>query len=271
MNPNRAALLFAAVVVALVVLDVGASLPAGAPDPGREAIGTLGVTGPGVSVNGTQVLSGVTIYSGDEISTGSATSAIVLFSDGGFFQIDQNTDPSFLTEAIEGVRCILVRFFDGQGYGDDTHTCIDTSATTAAMGSAVNVRVTRQQTVLTLLRGQLVVTRPRRADLRPGDEVTAEAGRSTITVRPLSPAQLRERTAWRAPYRFLGWCRDERGEARNSFLDECERERFSFLPPPRGNVPFETAPWPVGPLPLIQPPSNPTGRARNPPVYKSDK
>src|SRR5690242_1817148 len=85
----------------------------------RPLIGELGTSGVSVFRNGLPAASGTRIYSGDSVTTGPNSSGMILFANGGYFQLDQNTDPFFSWATVAGVRCILVKLANGQGYVDD--------------------------------------------------------------------------------------------------------------------------------------------------------
>jgi hypothetical protein len=208
----------------------------------RPLIGELGTAGPNVLHNGMPAPSGTRIYSGDSVTTGPDSSAMILFANGGYFQLDQNTDPFFSWETLGGVRCILVKLVRGQSYVDDTHTCISSPAADALTHSMVNISVSESTSVLTLLGGALTLERPQLMTLAPGQEVTADGGAHTTRVRSLSPAELEQRIAWRFRFQFRGWCNMPGGTIPASF-GEC-RGRFSFAqaavapPPSFGFSPF---------------------------------
>jgi hypothetical protein len=209
------------------------------PGGGRELIGELGVDGPNVFLNGAQATAGTTIYFGDIVTTGPDSSAMILFFGGGAFQLDQNTDPIFSWATYESVRCVLVKIVHGQGYVDNAHTCINSPIADAVAQSEVNLAVSPSSSVLTLLEGTLIVARPVRMVLAPGQEVTVEAGARTPQVRLLSPAELQERVAWRNRFHFQGWC-DAPGGVHPAYLGDCPG-RFSFgrpVPPPPPPLPF---------------------------------
>lgn len=234
-------------VIALVGLLVAACTPP--PGGGRERVGELGAAGTNVSVNGRLAVSGTTIYSGDTVTTGPGSSAMILLATGGIFQIDENTDPLFSWETIANMRCILVRLLRGQSYVEDTQACISSPAADALAHSAVNVLASSSLSVMTLLRGTLVLQRPQQVTLVPGQEVTANTNAPTVQVRNLSQAELMARVAWRGRYRFQGWC-SVSGGARPAWLGECPGQ-FSFSRPP---APPSAVSPPFVPLPTYIPP-----------------
>jgi hypothetical protein len=229
----------------------------------RERIGTLGTSGNEVFVNGQRVANGTPIYENDDVSTGPASSAIIDFSGGGFFPLDQNTDPVFKWELIAGVRCIIARVLSGQVYVDKAEFCLSTPAADVVSGSQINVRVTAQQSVFTLLQGRMTGTRPQTPPLVPGQEMTADVGQPTARIRTLSPAALAERVAWLGRYRFQGWCQDQ-NQVRPSFRNECDPRNFSFAPPqPAEPSNFEL--FPQRDFPFSRPPRRSPPRQQRPP------
>jgi hypothetical protein len=223
---------------------------------GRAAVGELGIAGPNVFVNGNAARTGTRIFSGDAVTTGPGSSAMILFATGGFFQLDENTDPIFSWETFASVRCVVVRIFRGQGYVDDSQACISSPAADALAHSAVNIAASASASVLTLLQGTLFLERPQRITLVPGQEVTADVGVRTVKVRALSQTELLERVAWRSRFRFQGWC-NAAGGVRPAWLGECPG-RFSFAQPqPPPSLQLQRSPFvPFGPIG----PRVPTGR-----------
>ena len=180
---------------------------------------------------------GMTVNSGDQVRTGPASSAIVAFTDGGLFQLDQNTDPIFSWAVFGQIRCIVVDLLEGQGAGNG-EICIRTASLAVEAGSEVNIWATPRQAVLTLLRGRLTVTWPQRMALLPGQEVTANAGSSAVAVRNLSPAELPQRVAWRGRYAF-NWPAPSYQAAPPPPLPRCPEGRV-YDPRSRSCVPVST-------------------------------
>ena len=243
---------------AIILLVLGWLNGCTPPGGERPLIGELGTSGPNVLRNGIPAPTGTRIYSGDSVTTGPNSSALILFANGGYFQLDQSTDPFFSWETFAGVRCILVKIVRGQGYVDDTHTCISSPAADALTHSMVNISVNDSTSVLTLLGGVLTLERPRPMTLAPGQEVTADAGARATRVRSLSQAELEQRIAWRFRFQFRGWCTTPGGTFPAAF-GEC-RGRFSFAqpvaapPPGFGFTPLVPFP-PIGPrFPPSRPP-----------------
>jgi hypothetical protein len=154
-----------AMFLAFAVIIGGCTPPAVQRDGGRDYIGQLGTSGSAVFVNGAPASAGTRIFSGDKVTTGPYSSAVVLFASGGYFQLDENTDPFFSWQTIEDVRCILVGMAQGQAYEDDTPACVSSPAGDALAHSVVNIQVSASETVFTLLSGNLMLARPVRQPL----------------------------------------------------------------------------------------------------------
>lgn len=182
----------------------------GAASSEREVIGRLLVSNtsagsvPEVLLNGRLAQNGEWIFSGDSVVTGSNSSAIVAFGDGGFLQLDENTDPILSWQTFNNVRCILARIFHGQMYVDRSGLCIESPAATVVANSRVNLYVTQDLSVVTLLEGKVSIDRPRSITLAPAQEAIAQLHPPALRgkVRNLLPAELDQRIAWRQRYQF---------------------------------------------------------------------
>lgn len=169
------------------------------PSPG-DGIGVLRVSGPNVWLNNTPARDGATVHLGNTLATGSGSSAILEFSDGGQLQLDQNTDPIF--EWLEQSKCILVRIFKGQAYLRKQRACIEGPNISLVLDSEVNLLFQQPQSVVTLLRGSAEVTAPLRTKLVPGQQLELSFARAVPTVRTLSRSELQSVVRWRRDYRF---------------------------------------------------------------------
>jgi hypothetical protein len=241
LSPTLMSLITAFVLAAIVLTAVATAAVA------RERIGEIGVSGPAVFVNNRPASDGMPIFSGDSVTTGQGSSAVVLFDVGGYFQLDQNTDPFFSWETLADIRCIVVKILRGQGYADGSQICISSPAADAVPHSIVNVRVTRRWSEMTLFQGRLSLVRPRRLTILPSQDVTANAETGEVRVVALSPARQRETVAWRSRFGFRGWCVGGDGFARSAAFGYC-RGRFSFAHPAATSPP--EIPWfpPIRPL-----------------------
>ena len=97
---------------ACVPLTPATSNPVPLPPPSRAYVGTLEVDGPSAFLNRSPVASGVAAYSGDNVSTGAATSVIVHLPGDDYIQLDENTDPTFTF--LEEANCLLAKIFSGE-------------------------------------------------------------------------------------------------------------------------------------------------------------
>lgn len=88
----------------------------------REIIGTLQAMGDRVFVNHRPASTGMRVYNGDNVSTGENSKAIVRFLQGGFVELDENTDPDFIKKAY----CLFIKVFRGQVYVEGKNICIET-------------------------------------------------------------------------------------------------------------------------------------------------
>jgi hypothetical protein len=191
-----------------------------------ERIGTLGVAGSQVFLNGKRAVGGEPIRVGDTVTTGSASSGLIEFSDGGLFQLDQNTDPVFLVQRLQSGFCILARILRGQVFVDKQQFCIDSPALDAINNSRINIRVTAQQTGITVLQGNVSVERPQAARILAGQQYVMNL-RGVARMRQLSDAELAETVRWRNNYTFAGWCCKQQ-QVYPSDREQCAGGSFSF-------------------------------------------
>ena len=159
----------------------------------RERIGTLQVmTGQNVFLNRRPASSGMVVYNGDNVSTGENSKARVRFFQGGFVELDQNTDPDFIMKAY----CLLVKIFKGQVYAEGSDICIETPESESLLDSAVNIKVLPGLTIATVLKGKLTIRRPKYLVIRGHQQ--ARIRKTTIeNVRSLSRQEVERVTEWR--------------------------------------------------------------------------
>lgn len=215
-------------VLAWLLVLVGAAcapLPAG--DAGGATIGTLRVAGPNVFLNGARARDGAGVRDGDTVTTGAASSAFVAFSEGGFVQLDENTDPrfSFRVETRGRQRCIHIQIDIGQVFIDKDVQCFSTPDVTGNLGSRVNIRVSGKETIVTVLAGRALMFGEREQSVPAAGEAVWRRGRQIGSLRLLDAADLAATAAWRE--RYPGWCCvGDRLEQR--LPEQCDRQRFSF-------------------------------------------
>ena len=195
------------------------------PGPGAR-IGTLGVAGSNVFLNGQRARGGEAIRVGDSVTTGSASSGLIEFTDGGLFQLDQDTDPVFLVKRLQSGFCILARILRGQVFVDKQQFCIDSPALDAINNSRINIRVTAQQTGITVLQGNVSTLRPQATRILAGQQYVMSL-RGVGRMRQLSEAELAETLRWRNNYTFSGWCCRQQQVA-PSDREQCGSGQFSF-------------------------------------------
>lgn len=169
--------------------------------PGQQTIGRLRLIGPNVFVNGKPARDGQLVNGGDRLHTGVDSSAYMYFLSGGFLQFDQATDP--VIEIVwRGTSCEVQvdGMRQGQAYEESNPQCrtvVNTPHGAATHdGSVFNIKVDRQQTVLTALDGKMILLRPKPVELQKGQQLSVSpAGIGPIRI--LSEQELREVTRWR--------------------------------------------------------------------------
>lgn len=205
-------------------------LPACTPAPRLDAnhpIGTLGVAGGNVTLNDKPGSNGAPVYVGDRVATGPASSAIIDFTDGGYFQLDQNTDPLFVIERLQAGICILAHLLVGQVFVEKREFCLETPDIQAINNSEINVQVTGDRTLLTVVRGKVTLRRPSGAPITTAQQLMASQKKQQATVRNVSSDELAELLRWRGGYRFRGWC-CRNGKLSQSDRNDCAAQLFSF-------------------------------------------
>ncbi len=202
-----------------------------APLPGGEAggvvIGTLRIDGPNVFLNGARARDGASVREGDTVTTGAASSAFIAFSEGGFVQLDENTDPrfSFRVETRGRQRCIHIQIDIGQVFIDKDVQCFSTPDVTGNLGSRVNIRVSGKETIVTVLAGRALLFGEREQSVPAAGEAVWRHGRQIGSLRLLDAADLAATVGWRE--RHPGWCCvGDRLEQR--LPEQCDRQHFSF-------------------------------------------
>ena len=161
------------------------------PPPREGTIARFAVDGPNAYLNGQRVTSGGYVSDGDEVATGPGTSAILLLNQGGYIQLDENTDPLFK----EGF-CLLMKIFHGQVLFSNTK-CLEVETVNMAVvaHSMVNIKSSEQETQMTVIDGRVEVRSPTDAELGKFDEYVA-ARDGTAEVRRLTPEEASGRVRW---------------------------------------------------------------------------
>lgn len=207
----------------------GGSGGGGRPGPRPEPyVGLLHYNwGSNAFVNGASAGSGRRIYSGDNVSTGEATSVSVVFPDGGMIQLDADTDPDF-RKWFEMGRCVVSAFFQfGQAYGETGSDCdilIEDEHLEALAHTRFNLMIRPNATVLTILEGRMTLRRPGTITLRQNDQAVVFAD-GRVERRRVSAAELKKIVDWRRGYPDkTGWCCAS-GRVFSSTPDACRRRR----------------------------------------------
>jgi hypothetical protein len=193
--------------------------------PGTEGfIGNLHVDGANAFLNQKRAYHGMKIYSGDNVTVGAATRVRVMFPDGGFIELDENTDPDF-RKWFEAGKCIVKIFFkSGRTYGETGHECeiiVNTTHLDAFSKTKFNMEIRPQQTILTVIEGRMTLERPERRPIEQSYQVVV-SDQGVQSVRLLSSEELRSVTGWR-----MGWCCSQ-GQVFESSPEDCKRRRGFF-------------------------------------------
>ncbi len=170
-------------------------------------IGTLRVSGNAVFLNGRQATDGASVHVNDSVTTGAASSAMIEYVGDGFIQLDENTDPvfSFRIVAAGNRRCIHVLLQFGQVFIDKDLQCFDTPNAAGALGSRVNIKVTRDRSrdsVITVMSGKVSMTRPRVYPVYASQQTVVPSAGRAPQIRTLSQPELDRTVKWREKYSF---------------------------------------------------------------------
>ncbi|MGB7292040.1 MAG: FecR family protein [Thermodesulfobacteriota bacterium] len=222
---SRVVQYFLPILLVIYILS-GCAIPP--TEPSKDLIGTLRVSGSNVFLNGTRAANGMSVYNGDNVTTGSNSSAIIVLPTGGFVQLDQNTDPIFTWERFQTGICLIVKILRGQAWVDESQYCVvlKTPDTDALTNSKVNVKVGPGRSVITVLQGNVTIEKPYKLRIK-GSEQVAISKRGIEEVRKLTRQELRSVVSWRVRYEFQGWCCTD-GEAFKSYPGDCKRRGGYF-------------------------------------------
>lgn len=230
-----------------IIVIIAATLVMGgcaADQPGRpELIGIVDVDGTNAFLNGLRIRSGEVVRDGDTISTGAGTSMRLRLRQGGYIQLEENTDPRILQEGI----CILVQIFAGEMFVDAKRLCVESPDIRGTLLSRVNVKVGRGRSELTVIEGSVEMTRPTRRSLREYEQYIAVSGRAA-DVRRLTREQAEATSQWTKRYFTVrdtrGWCcigdtissttQVRCSEARGRYFADEASARRACPPPPVG-------------------------------------
>jgi outer membrane protein OmpA-like peptidoglycan-associated protein len=155
----------------------------------EEPIGKLIIKhGENVYLNNKEAPDGAMVYSGDEVSTGRSSIAIVELTSGGFVELNENTDPSF----YESLKCnILIRFIIGEIYAGTEKKCaeVKTPFGSGYMYSEVNIEVTAEESIFTVRKGSLT---SEGKPITEGQQIRfSKSDKKTVVGRITEPSQKR--------------------------------------------------------------------------------
>lgn len=203
--------------------------------PGR--LGIIEVSGPEVYVDGRQGRSGDEIFDGAHVSTGLGSSARIRFADGGFCQLDENTDPWFSIgrDPVTGKKCLHVRVGFGQIYMYKHDVCFDTPDVAGIMNSKANFKITGdQETIIALIEGGAHIHRPAGLILTSKQLAVFSKGNIVEGPRMMSDKEIREIPSWIHRFHFpniptsdQGWC-CAYGKLSQTSRQDCERNHGFF-------------------------------------------
>lgn len=161
-----------------------------------DTIGRLRVDGPNAFINGHRVQGGNYVLDGDTVSTGPATSAMLVLNDGGEIQLDQDTDPLF-RQAV----CLLMKILRGRAALHNTR-CQEFEDGVNMAGVArsfIHIESLPDLSRLTVIEGQVEMRRPSPAILGGNAQYVARADGS-VEVLQLTPEEAIGTVAWTRNY-----------------------------------------------------------------------
>lgn len=172
----------------------------------RTQLGTLQTIGPNVQLNDKLVVGNRSVYNGDRIVTGRNTSAYIYFAQGGFVQLDENTDPEF-KEIFKGTKCFIRMIGQLIGisyYESEKQKCVfrfrNEFADAVPHGTKVNFKVTDEYTVITVLEGSMELSYPSHFSIEKGWQVGISR-KGISWIRRLSADALNATTEWRKKFK----------------------------------------------------------------------
>jgi len=171
-------------------------------------IGILRVSGENVFINGKHAEDMIDIKDNDIVTTGAESSAKIEFKEGGFFQLDENTDPVFILERFQSGICIVITMIKGQAYTESGKWCekINTTNTAATIRSRVNIIVTSVETEITVIQGNVRIDsflgNKVRQTINRSQSATISSKDGVLPNKDLSAAELDLKIAWLKKYKF---------------------------------------------------------------------
>jgi hypothetical protein len=174
------------------------------PTPSARLIGNLeGITGPnayyvrGSAGPTTRAANGLAVYEGDHIFTGPGTRMTLRFRQGGYAELDENTDP--VPRFLSDLGCLIVDLLrSGRMFVDGSAVCVGALGTIARQDSQVVYDVRGGHVQITVAGGRAELRRPQVVSIPAGwradanSRVVMQGGRAY----PLTRAQVEQAVAW---------------------------------------------------------------------------
>ncbi len=192
-------------------------------------IGTVGVSGEDVRINGEMAGSGDAVTEGDTVVTGPYSSAVIDFIDGGYIHLDQDSKAIFVKKQLRRGTCNMAHMLNGQAFLDKDPFCLETPHLEALSTSLANVRVTTEQTEIVVLRGKLTLKRPQPMEIKEFQQAVVSKSDTAVNISDLTSSMALEFPDWRRPYRFFGYCCKRSVVLTAADRDRCELSNFSFI------------------------------------------
>lgn len=181
----------------------GAPVDEGMAEPGRcRPIGDLSPLGQrNVYLNGRRIDRRTPVCNGDRISTGARSGAWLAFAGGGHLHFDDHTDPIFRL-----LRDLVIEVLDlqrGQVHAEPPAggqlVMRSPDGTFETLGTALNLRVEPDRSLLTVLGGNVRLVRPV-AEVVPASWQVGFRRGELLYRRALSSEELQEVVRWRERY-----------------------------------------------------------------------
>lgn len=181
-------------VAAAALLCVGCTVPAPRPE---GAIGHVQFRGSNAVLNGAPAVENAWIFSGSHVATGPNTTMFVYFFDGGWIQLDENTDPDIKKawDKVVGGTCTIIDVVVGRVFFAGSNFCVHYSDVALVVGSQVALEVRSDHSSLVVLEGHVNVAAPIATSLGANQALFISGGRAT--ARALSPEEARRAGDWR--------------------------------------------------------------------------
>ena len=159
-------------------------------------IARLKVDGPNAYLNGQPVRSGSYVADGDTVSTGPRTSAMLVLNEGGYIQLDENTDPLFKQGA-----CLLMKIFRGRVvfHNIKCQEFEDGLKMAGVARSFVHIMSSEEESRVTVIAGEVEMRSPSPAILGADMEYVATR-EGAVQVAQLTPEETLARIAWTRNY-----------------------------------------------------------------------